>query len=80
MWLYGLQNHCVEKLFEEHAELVDANLLEGEDPDISGWLRRRSKIIKKFDKKLQKAEDPEDYLEEATENMIDFVFRLIFGE
>lgn len=80
MWLYDLQNHCVEKLFEEHTELVNANLLEGEDPDISAWLKKRHKLIKKFDRKLRKAEDLEDYLQEVKENMIDAVYRLIFGE
>lgn len=80
MLCYDLQNYWIEKLVEEQNELTDANILEGEDPDISGWLRERNKLIKKFDKKLRKAEDPEDYRQEVKENLIDSVCRLIFGE
>lgn len=75
------RNYFIKKLFEEHTELVDANRLEGEDPDICKWLKKRYgviKKIKKFDKKLQKAEDPEDYRSSRIERLIDILEKLLF--
>lgn len=75
---YDLRDYWIDKLFEEHAELVDANRLEGEDPDICKWLKKRHRVIKKFDKKLQKAEDQEDYRSSRIERLIDILEELLY--
>lgn len=50
----------MDKIKSEQEDLENALIMEGDDPDLIKWLRKRRKIIARFERKLKRHDKQKD--------------------